>query len=324
LLSKKWLRRTAQSSAAGVVLGVVSILPLPAARALGRAMGRIGNLVSPSSVRRAREHLAISLGATRSERAIRRIASSVLPTLCAQICELLVLQRRGLARILATVEIEGLEEFRRKVEAGLARGHGMIGVSGHYGHWDLTAALFTWCCRGDAICVARRYEHEGYQRLIDGVRRRLGVQLRSQEESLAPVLRLLLRGGALGLLPDQDFKQIHDGIFVEFLGRPAYTTTLPAELALRTGAALIVATTHREGDRLIVRSSELALPESFRAHPDPVRTLTEWWSGELEGRIRAHPAQWVWLHRRWRTTPDRLEYRALRRREREARRRPAG
>jgi len=313
-----------QSAVARCIVAVVSALPPAAARCLGRLLGRLGNLVSPSSVRRAREHLFLSLGATRSERAIRRIASSVLPTLCAQICELLVFQRRGLDRVLASVEIEGLGEFRRRCEEALARGHGLIGVSGHFGHWDLTAALFTACCRGEAVCVARRYEHEGYQRLIERLRSRLGIRVRSQEESLAPVLKLLKRGGSLGLLPDQDFKQLRDGIFVEFLGRPAYTTTLPAELALRTGAPIIVATTHRDGDRIRVDSSPMASPEEFRLLPDPTRALTEWWSRELERRIRAHPEQWVWLHRRWRTTPDRLEYRALRRREREARRRPPG
>jgi KDO2-lipid IV(A) lauroyltransferase len=170
------------------------------------------------------------------------------------------------------------------------------------------------------MCVARRYEHAGYQTILDRIRARLGVRARAQEESLVPVLRMLREGGALGLLPDQDFKQLHDGIFVDFLGRPAYTTTLPAQLALRTGAPLIVATTHREGDRLVVHSSELADPERFRRSRDPVRALTEWWSRELEARIRSHPSQWVWLHRRWRTTPDRLSYRAERRKEREVRR----
>jgi lauroyl/myristoyl acyltransferase len=322
--SAKWVRRTAQSTIARCIVALVSHLPLGGARWLGRALGRVANLVSPASVRRAREHLSLSLGATRSERSIRKISVSVLPTLCSQLCEILVLQRRGIERTLATVEIEGLDEFRRTCEAGLARGRGLIGVSAHYGNWELGAALFTRCCEGDAICVARRYEHEGYQLLLERLRGRLGVRVRSQEESLAPVLRLLKRGGALGLLPDQDFKQLHDGIFVEFLGRPAYTTTLPAELALRTGAAIVVATTHREGGRIRVDPSPLADPEEFRRLQDPVRALTEWWSRELERRIRAHPEQWVWLHRRWRTTPDRLGYRALRRREREARRRPAG
>lgn len=321
--SAKRFRRSAQSAFARSVAAGASILPLPAARALGRALGYAANVVAPATVRRSREHLALSLGTTRSEREIRRIARAVLPTVGASLCELLVLQRRGIDRIARSGEVDGLDEFRRRVEEGRAGGRGIIGVSGHFGSWDLTAAFFSWCCDGEAICVARRYEHEGYQRLIDGVRSRLGVRIRSQEESLAPVLKLIRQGGALGLLPDQDFKQLRDGIFVDFLGRPAYTTTLPAELALRTGASLIVATTHREGGRLRVESSELALPERFSGSADPVRALTEWWSRELENRIRARPAQWVWLHRRWRTTPDRLEYRAQRRREREARRHPA-
>jgi len=74
---------------------------------------------------------------------------------------------------------------------------------------------------------------------------------------------------------------------VDELARAGDPFSVETYLALRTGASLIVATTHREGDRLVVSSSELADPETFRAAPDPVRALTEWWSRELDRRIRA-------------------------------------
>ncbi len=315
----KRLRRSLQSGTASALVAALSRLPLPVARAIGTGIGRIGNWVSPASRQRTREHLAAAFDATRSELALRRIARANLPTLASQVCELLVFQRWGIERTLAEVEFEGLERFETLIENALAGGRGMIGVSAHFGHWELTAALFSRACGGNALCIARRYEHEGYQRILETIRRRIGIRVQYQEDSLTPVIRLLRRGGALGVLPDQDYKQLQDGIFVDFLGRPAYTTTAPAELALRTGAPLLVATLHRAGDRIRIQISEPADLDRCRRAQDPVRALTEWWSREIERRIRSDPTQWVWLHRRWRTTPDRLEYRASRRRDREFR-----
>ncbi len=322
----KRARRSVQSLLARGAVAGISRLPLPVARHVGRRLGALGTIVSPTSRRRTLEHLELSLGETRSRAELRSIARRILPTLGAQLCESLVFARWGGERTFQTLEIEGLEELRATIAEGRRRGRGIIGVSAHYGHWELIAALISNVCKGDALCVVRRYEVEGYQSVLAGIRSRLGVRMRYQEDSLVPVLRHLKRGGFLGLLPDQDFRNLYDGIFVDFLGRPAFTTTTPAQLALRTGASVCAATLHREGDRLIVRGSALVDPETFRADADPVRALTEWWSRELENRIRAHPEQWVWLHRRWRTTPDRLEYRSHRRREREEKRRrpPSG
>ena len=322
----KRVRRSVQSLLARSAVGSISRLPLPAARVTGRVLGTLGSWLSPTSRRRTLEHLDFSLGESVSERDLKRIARRNLPTLGAQVCESLVYARAGAERTFSTIEIEGLSHFRKMIAKGRASGRGIVGVSGHFGHWELIAGLISSVCDGEALCVARRYEVEGYQEVLEGVRRRLGVQVVYQDDSLVPIVRQLKRGGFLGLLPDQDFKNLADGIFVDFLGRPAYTTTTPAELALRTGAFLFVATLHREGDRLIVRASDLLDPRDVaesaeRDGFDPVRRLTEWWSGELEARIRARPEQWVWLHRRWRTTPDRLVYRSHRRKEREQKRR---
>ncbi len=299
----------------------VSRLPLAGARRFGRTLGHLGTLLSPNSLRCIEDQLEYSFGSTRSEATRRRIARSVLPDLGEQLCEFLVQSRWGLDRLLASIELTGLDQLSRAVVQGIERGKGLIAIGGHFGSWELSAALLNHLTPGDLYCVARRYDHEGYQKILESLRRGFGTRMIYQEDSLLPILRVLRRGGCLGLLPDQDFKQLHEGIFVNFLGRPAYTTTTPAELALRTGAAMLVLTCHREGPRMVVKSSPLVSAEDFSADPNPVASITRWWSGEIEKRIRERPSQWVWLHRRWRTTPDRLEYRALRRQERERKRR---
>lgn len=311
----KQIRRAVQSGLARAAVVGLSRLPLPLARSIGRTLGRLAYRISRTSRRRIREQLGLAFGATRSDVAIARTARAVLPSLGAQLAEVPGLARGGIDAVIARERIEGLERMREELAAGLAPGRGLVGISGHFGHWELTAALFSRLGEVPTVCVARRYEHEGYQRILEDIRARLGVRVVHQEDSMIPVVRTLRSGGCLGLLPDQDFKQLHDGIFVPFLGRPAYTTVTPAELAIRTGAGLVVATVHRERGRLVAEASRAPI-DALRESSDPIRAITEWWSRELERRVRAHPEQWVWLHRRWRTTPDRLEYRAIRRQER--------
>lgn len=318
--AKKQIRRAVQSAIARIVVGLLTPLPAPLARRFGRSLGRLAWWLSPLSRKRTREHLALSFGETRSPVEIERIARANLPTLGGPVAEAAGIAARGIPETLRIDPIEGYEAFVSAVTEARESGAGLIGCGGHFGCWELTAALFSHAAEGDALCVARRYEVGGYQSVIEGLRRRLGVRVIYQEDSLRPIVRHLRQGGVLGLLPDQDFKNLQDGIFVDFLGRPAYTTTTPAQLALRTGARLLVATVHRQDGQLRLETSPVRDPEEFRGEVDPVRAITEWWSRTLEARIRAAPEQWVWLHRRWRTTPDRLIYRSYRRKEREEKR----
>ena len=319
--ARKQIRRAVQSTIARVVVALLAPLPAPLARRVGRGLGRIAWLISPLSRRRTREHLSLAFGETRSAVAIERIARANLPALGAPVAEAVGIAARGIPATLSRDPIDGYDKFVQAVAEARQSGRGLIGIGGHFGSWELLAGLFSHATEGDALCVARRYEVEGYQTVLEGMRHRLGVRVVYQEDSLMPIVRHLRQGGVLGLLPDQDFKNLQDGIFVDFLGRPAYTTTTPAQIALRTGASIFVATLHRRDGTLVLDASPVRHPDEFRGEEDPVRAITAWWSKCLEQRIRAAPEQWVWLHRRWRTTPDRLVYRSYRRKEREEKRR---
>jgi len=318
MATRKSLRRGIQVALASLAVGLLSRCPPAVARRLGSGLGTLARLLSPGVTRTMRAHLDASWGTALSPRALHHIARRVLPSLVATICESVSIARRGVDATLARTPIDGLEAFEARVRAGP---RGVIVVGAHYGHWELLGGILARAKGGDALCIARRYEVEGYERIVGALRQGLGVRTLAQEDSLLPVIRTLRRGGALGLLPDQDFKNLADGVFVDFLGRPAYTTIAPAELSLRTGAPIVVATLRREGARMVLESGAPIEPSRFASHAEPARAITECWSRELSDHIRRGPHLWVWMHRRWRTTPERLHYRSLRRKEREEKRR---
>ena len=88
------------------------------------------------------------------------------------------------------------------------------------------------------------------------------------------------------------------GLVLPFLGQDALHDTLPAVLALRSGRPLIVALAHRRPDGTHVLDVPLVLDPRGEGRAF-VREATRAASDALADLVRAHPDQWLWLHRRW-------------------------
>jgi len=146
--------------------------------------------------------------------------------------------------------------------------------------------------------VARELDEEILQRLLVGLRDRFGTKtiVRGTPGAARALLTALRSNGALGMLIDQDTKV--DGVFVPFFGRPAYTPVGAAELAIRFDAAVLPGFIERldDGSHRVHIEPPLDLPT------DPT-AATALMTERIEAQIRRAPAQWVWLHRRWRRKP---------------------
>ena len=102
------------------------------------------------------------------------------------------------------------------------------------------------------------------------------------------------------------------GMFIEFLGRPAYTPVGPARIAIAAKAPILPTILYREGKRLRVRIFDPIRPDLSLSRDAQIAQLTKAWSSVLEDFIRENPEQWPWIHNRWRTTPEKLEARGRR------------
>ncbi|MFQ5655067.1 MAG: lysophospholipid acyltransferase family protein [Planctomycetota bacterium] len=312
-------RRWAASRGGALLLTLLSRLPLPVARGLGRLLGTLAFHLARADRRRAEEQLRCAFGEPSSPGGHADLVRRVFRHLALTYLETLVYHRWGMEKTIERVPFEAWDELEKRIEEALAEGKGVIALSAHLGNWEMVGArgAATWGDR--SRCIARRYDYEGYQRLAERIRNGLGIRLIYQDESPRSIVRLLRGNGILGILPDQDYKRMN-GIFVDFFGRPAYTPTAPARLSLRTGASIVPVFLVREGRGYRAHVGETIRPEHARRARDPVRELTRLWSRAVEEQIRRFPEQWVWSHRRWRTTPEKVEYRRRKQRALEARR----
>jgi KDO2-lipid IV(A) lauroyltransferase len=137
-------------------------------------------------------------------------------------------------------------------------------------------------------------------------RARAGVQdlVVHKGETLKAARRALGEGRVLGYVIDQNQPR-RRAIFPTFFGVPAATSPTPAILALRTGAAVvfILAIPLGDGRHRVVIEGPLDVPRSGDRERDVLAFMQDL-NDRLERRVREHPEQWYWLHRRWKTRPE--------------------
>ncbi|HVI73392.1 MAG TPA: lysophospholipid acyltransferase family protein [Anaeromyxobacteraceae bacterium] len=207
------------------------------------------------------------------------------------------LTRSELDRIFA---YEGWDRF----EAARARGKGVIACTAHFGNFELLAAAHN--LRGVPITmVSRKMGKTGANDLWRRGRARAGVEdlVVKRGETLAAARRALAAGRVLGYVIDQNQPR-RRAIFPTFFGVPAATSPTPAVLAKRTGAAVIfiLAVPMDDGRHRVLIEGPLDPPDTGDHRRDALLFMQDL-NDRLERRVREHPDQWYWLHRRWKTRP---------------------
>ncbi|MDD5562590.1 MAG: lysophospholipid acyltransferase family protein [Thermoanaerobaculaceae bacterium] len=279
------------------LLGGSRALPLAALRAVGRAAARCALALPGRDRGRARQHIAIAFS-DRPEAWRRKLLGACAGHLGAVLGEVAWLWSAAPEAILARTEFVGLEHLT----GALGAERGALLVTGHCGNWEwLNLGLGA---SGVPMTVAARQVYD--PRLGEVARRLRGrfggeTALRGQGAG-AKLLHALHHGRVIGLLIDQDIEA--PGAFVEFFGRPAWTPTGAALLAVRTGRPIVTGFAVRlpDGTMRLEFDPPTAPPAGEDLDAD-VATLTAALTARIERQVRAHPEQWVWMHKRWRHQP---------------------
>lgn len=290
-------RHAMESAAASAVGGFARLLPRRAALAGGRALGRTWGRIDARHLGIAAENLGRAFPEWDAARR-REVALDVYGHFGALLLDILWLAHRDREAILSLVDVAGAEH----VEDALRVGRGAILVTAHVGNWELHGVAHGFLL-GPIGLVARPLDNPGLDERLCRFRRRPGNTVIYKKRALPQVLRLLRENRAVAILIDQNV-QAGDGVFTDFFGRKAATTTVAAALALKTGCALVPAHSELGADgryRLVYEAALPFSPTGDRAAD--LQRLTQRLTSVIEGWVRARPGQWLWLHRRWKTQP---------------------
>jgi KDO2-lipid IV(A) lauroyltransferase len=192
---------------------------------------------------------------------------------------------------------EGWENF----EKARARGKGVIAATAHFGNFEVLAAAHT--LRGIPITTISRGMKGGTKgdALWTATRKRSGVEelVIRRGQTYKAAVAALRSGRVLGYVIDQS-EPSRSAVFPTFFGVPCATAATPAVLAWRTGAATVFAVSVPlpDGRHRVIIEGPLDPPDTGDRERDALAFMQDL-NDRLERRVREHPEQWYWLHRRW-------------------------
>jgi len=265
----------------------------------GAFLGGVLYRLVPSRRRIARDNLRIAFPDWSSER-VDAVARASFAELGRNLVEWTTLPSLTPEELLERVECHGFEH----IEQALKRGRGAFLVTAHYGSWELLPAVMAARLpQFEFVAVGRRFENPAVQRQVERRRHAGGGGL--VDRDARAILRALRRGAAVGVLVDQTNRKKRGGRLVPFFDKRVWTTIGPATLALRSGAAIVPASIRRVDGRhhRVEAGPEIEFPDSGDRHRDIIE-ITARMNNAFEALIREHPEPWLWLHQRWRRSPD--------------------
>lgn len=195
------------------------------------------------------------------------------------------------------IETDGLKVFAD----ALLEKKGVIFASGHFGNWEwLGGAL---AVHGyDLSYVISSQSNPLADRWLNRMRESLGLEIIYKKDAVRGVMKALKRNRIIAMLSDQDAHE--SGVFVPFFNRLASTPRGPAVFHLKTGCPIIFGKMISRGNgkyRVHLERLEFNNLTGSR-EVDEYRIMAKITS-RLEEEIRNDPEQWLWLHRRWKTSP---------------------
>jgi len=192
---------------------------------------------------------------------------------------------------------EGLDQLR----TAHAEGKGVLLISGHFGHWELTAYMqgFLGC---PLLMITKPMDNPRVERMLATLRSGSGNEVVAKVDAVRASLKALARGIGVAVMIDQDARG--SGIFVPFFGRPSSTIPTVGTMHLRTGAAVVATFSFPEDDGgWRITYQRLTFPGLTGIRDEDVYRITCETTALLEARIRERPELWLWMHRRWKTPP---------------------
>ena len=278
---------------------IIKFMPAAWIYGFANSIGSLGYLLAAKQRRIALESLRIAFGQEKSEVEIQRIARDCFILIAKSGVELIFLMDRP-ELLKQRVDITG----REYLDASLSRGKGVILVSAHFGNFPLLLAKLS--LEGYKVAGIMRYMRDArVEKIFLAKRQRLGIKtIYSQPRNVCVETTIRsLRNNEIVFIPlDQNFGT--GGVYVDFFGKKAATATGPAVLAQRTQARIIPCFIIRQKDdtHKIILEQALDL-KTGQDQKETVAANIQKLTDIIESYIRRYPAEWGWIHKRWKSRP---------------------
>lgn len=269
-------------------------LPLGLQAALGRGLGRLGWHLAAGRRKVALRNLALCFSEL-NEGEREALAREHFRWLGRSLLERGLLWYASPERLRRLIRVEGDVHLAERSERPV------MWLAPHFMALDVAGASVLLFQKRKGISIYQRQSDAVMDRALRHGRLRLGnAEIFSRDEAGKALVRAIRRGDGFFNLPDMDFGT-RDAAFVPFFGVPATTLLAPSRLAKALNMVVqpVVAEILPGGAGYVVRYQE---PWADFPSDDPVADaarMNRW----IESEIRKLPAQYLWVHRRFKTRP---------------------
>jgi KDO2-lipid IV(A) lauroyltransferase len=293
------MRHRLEYALAWIIIKTIGALPRPLARPAGISLARVIYLLHVRLRRVGMRNLALAFPQM-SRRQRAKILRGEFVSMGRQLAEVCLFPKYTRENVSQVVVYDGFENFER----ALARGKGVLFLTGHLGGWELSA--FAHSLYGYPLHVVMRPLDNIYlDRLTRRYRTMHGNSMIDKDDPVRGLLSAMKNGETAGILMDTNMTPLQ-GVFVDFFGIPACTAGLPARIALRTDAAVVPGFTIWDPALRKYRLRFDPAVELVRTGDDDADAIanTQRFTTIIEDYVRKYPDQWLWVHRRWKTRPE--------------------
>jgi len=195
--------------------------------------------------------------------------------------------------LIDSMTVIGLDNFR----AAKALDKGVLCVSGHCGNWELISLSFKHHLNENVWAIVRKQNNPYLNAIIEKMRMGYGNKVIYTKAATKPILGVIKNKGIIGMLADQAVFE-DNGTLIEFLGRKAWANKAPVIFAHKTGVPIVPVSGYRNGDHHVLvfhPAYTLCGDRSAAGIDTDIQALSQY----LQNFVCAHPADWYWVHRRW-------------------------
>ncbi len=284
---------------AKAVSSLFRAMPLGLSLFIARRLGRLFSIISRKRYKIAYANLKAALGKEYNPKELKRILNRTYENIGQGIVDLFLLPKIDNSYIERYIKFENFDIAKD----ALREGKSIIFLTAHFGTWEISHAALPFqglSYKG----IAREQKPYHLNELLNHYRQLHGCKIIIKGPAVKDALRTLRSNGIVGMLVDQDAGK--KGVFTNLFNRPASWNRGVIEIALKTGAVVIPGFAIREKGPFIRFKvfKPLKLREDI-GKEDAVADAFRQYASILEDTIRQYPDQWLWQHRRWKSTPAR-------------------
>lgn len=289
----RFLMGTLLAGIARLIVALIQSIPLDVAARLGRFLGGVAWKLDRRHRRVTLENLHLALGSELDQAAIEAIAKEHFKRLGESYCAAIKTASMTDAQLRGRIEVSGFE--------ALIPHEGKVAVValGHFGNFEVFARLRPFAGGRQLATTYRALKPDAIDRVLQRLRSQSGILFFERTRDGAKLRSALNQGNLLlGLLSDQHAG--NKGLWLPFFGHHCSTGAAPAVYALRFQAPLAVGVCYRTslGHWRLEFSTPIPTLDADGS-PRPQADIMLEVNSHLETAVRKDPANWFWVHRRW-------------------------